>query len=539
MSQPYIKGKSIWKGAFLITGAAFLGKILSALYRVPYQNITGDLGYYVYQQIYPFYGAAMVISMYGFPVIISKLVMETNEQEGVRKAAETAYASLLILLLTHAPLFFILFFGAVPIAAAMGDEKLAVPLRIISFVYLFIPIFSACRGYFQGMGEMKPTAVSHMIEQCVRVAVILGLAFLVALSGKGAYSSGVAAAIGSITGSAAGAVFLIKFFFTLHIERRNRVNWTGVLEKVKQLKTKVLSRGLLVCTGAMIFILYQFIDAFSVARILQNYGMSSEEAKAGKGIFDRGQPLLQFGTVIATSFAMAVVPLIGREKLKGNMEASQKYAALAVQISFLIGAASAIGLFIIAEPVNIMLFENAKGTDILRILAVSLVFSGLVMAAAAVMQGHDYFVVPAAFLLLGLLMKAAGNVWLIPLFNEKGAAAATVIGMTATALCNILFIYKQQLMTFPSWRWITKAIISLSCMGLAAVVLYFSCSYIFSITTRPGAAAVSLITAPACAFIFVWLLVRLSLFTREERFLLPGMEKIEKIIDRKEKKHEQ
>ncbi|WP_158738512.1 polysaccharide biosynthesis protein [Alteribacillus sp. YIM 98480] len=539
MPQPYIKSKSLWKGAFLVTGAAFLGKVLSALYRVPYQNITGDVGYYVYQQIYPFYGAAMVVAMYGFPVIISKLVMETNEKEGAKKAEEMAYASFLILLFTHIPIFLSLFFGADAIAAAMGDKRLDVPLRIISAVCLFIPVFSAFRGYFQGMGEMKPTAVSHVVEQCIRVAVILGLAFFVVLLGKGAYASGVAAAVGSIAGSAAGAVCLIKFYFSLHYQRYNHVNWPNVIEKIKQVNTKVLSKGLLVCMGAMIFILYQFIDAFSVARILQIYGMSSEEAKAGKGIFDRGQPLLQFGTVIATSFAMAVVPLISSEKLKGNVKASQQYAAFAVQVSFLIGAAAALGLFIIAEPVNVMLFENAKGTDILQILAVSLVFSGLIMAASAVLQGYDYFVIPAFFLVLGLFIKAGGNVWLIPLFNEKGAAAATVMGMAVTALCNIFFIYKKQLMMFPNWRWMLKAIVSLGTMSLTAVVLYITCSYVFSITTRPGAAAVSLLIALASALLYIWLLVRLSLFTREERFLLPGMEKIEKVIDRKEKKHEQ
>lgn len=46
--------KQLLKGAFILTFAAFLSKILSAVYRVPFQNFVGDLGFYIYQQAYPF-----------------------------------------------------------------------------------------------------------------------------------------------------------------------------------------------------------------------------------------------------------------------------------------------------------------------------------------------------------------------------------------------------------------------------------------------------------------------------------------------------
>ncbi|WP_054637346.1 oligosaccharide flippase family protein [Thalassobacillus sp. C254] len=88
-------GSKLIKGALILSAAGLLGKVLSALYRVPYQNLTGDLGYYVYQQIYPFYGAVMVISMYGFPVIISKMMLEDRLHRS--KGEEIAAASFILL----------------------------------------------------------------------------------------------------------------------------------------------------------------------------------------------------------------------------------------------------------------------------------------------------------------------------------------------------------------------------------------------------------------------------------------------------------
>lgn len=58
--------KQLLKGAFILTFAAFLSKILSVVYRVPFQNFVGDLAFYVYQQAYPFYGVAMTLALTGF-----------------------------------------------------------------------------------------------------------------------------------------------------------------------------------------------------------------------------------------------------------------------------------------------------------------------------------------------------------------------------------------------------------------------------------------------------------------------------------------
>lgn len=48
----------LFQGAVILTIAGLLSKILSAVYRVPFQNIVGDTGFYIYQQVYPFLGIA-------------------------------------------------------------------------------------------------------------------------------------------------------------------------------------------------------------------------------------------------------------------------------------------------------------------------------------------------------------------------------------------------------------------------------------------------------------------------------------------------
>lgn len=68
--------KLLLKGTAILSVAGLLSKVLSAVYRVPFQNIVGDVGFYIYQQVYPFYGIAVSFATYGFPVVISKLYAE-------------------------------------------------------------------------------------------------------------------------------------------------------------------------------------------------------------------------------------------------------------------------------------------------------------------------------------------------------------------------------------------------------------------------------------------------------------------------------
>src|SRR5690625_6752415 len=75
------KMKQFIRGAFILTIAGFISKILSAFYRIPIQNLTGDYGFYIYQQIYPFIATVTILSLYSFPAAISKLGAELGKKK--------------------------------------------------------------------------------------------------------------------------------------------------------------------------------------------------------------------------------------------------------------------------------------------------------------------------------------------------------------------------------------------------------------------------------------------------------------------------
>ena len=66
------KPKTAFNGVVILTLALVIVKILSAIYRVPYQNVLGDQGLYAYQQIYPIVALGMILSMNAIPSAVTQ-----------------------------------------------------------------------------------------------------------------------------------------------------------------------------------------------------------------------------------------------------------------------------------------------------------------------------------------------------------------------------------------------------------------------------------------------------------------------------------
>lgn len=425
-----------FRGAFILTIAALLTKILSAVYRVPFQNIVGDVGFYIYQQVYPFYGTALVLSTYGFPVIISKYFTELYGGNHREKAYRFLGQSFLILSLLGFITFLSLYYGSNWLANEMNDPNLSLLLKVSSVAFLVFPIISVLRGYFQGMGNMVPTAVSQVGEQFIRVATILILAILFTNEGFSLYVVGSGATFGSITGGLV-AIFILILFLLKELNSPNpllsiwnKSMFTGIGKVIKLL----LLQGFAVCISGMVLIFMQLGDSLNMLSLLTYTGIELETAKELKGMYDRGQPLIQLGTIVATSMSLSLVPLISSERIKANQEMLHNKIRFALKISLMIGLAASVGLLAIIQPTNEMLFENRDGSTVLAALTVTIFFSSLSLTIIAILQGLGVMFFPAAVILICFLLKYLLNHILIPSFGPMGAALATNASMAIGVL---------------------------------------------------------------------------------------------------------
>ncbi|HET7615974.1 MAG TPA: oligosaccharide flippase family protein, partial [Bacillales bacterium] len=331
---------SVWRGALLLTAAAVGVKIMSAAYRIPFQNLAGDLGFYVYQQIYPFFAAALFLAAYGFPAALSKVVSE-HISEHPNEGAGTLFArSFFILSLFSVVVFAFLYYGTSWISAAMGDSRLIAPLRAVSFSFLFIPLIAAVRGFLQGHGKMGPTAVSQLFEQSVRAGLIIGFAWLAFVKGFGSYFTGKLAAIGSVAGLAASCLILIAYMI-----RHRSFLMQGASISFSRLGKVLLYDGLIYSFSSMMLIFCLLIDTVTVVPLLQTDPLNAMRLM---GIYDRGYPLVQLCTAAALSFSLAFVPALAKANKHGDLAFVREKSGQAVKVCTAFGSAAALGFAILA-----------------------------------------------------------------------------------------------------------------------------------------------------------------------------------------------
>ncbi|TDL60283.1 polysaccharide biosynthesis protein [Rhodococcus qingshengii] len=536
--KPVNQSKALFRGAFILALAALITKILSAVYRIPFQNIVGDVGFYIYQQVYPFYGLAIVLATTGFPVVISKLYAEQREKRDPEKTRRLLFISFIILQLFGLLCFLILYFGAGYIASWMNDEKLAILLKVVSIVFLLFPIVSILRGYFQGKGDMLPTALSQVGEQLIRAFTILFFAYSLTQLGYSLYLIGGGAMFGSITGMMISAIILFTF---LYIRKEWRIiaprkgMLKGYQREVSVIFKTLAFQGLTICISGMLMIFIQMADAMNLYSLLTENGYEKDMAKAVKGVFDRGQPLIQLGTIVSASMSLSLVPLITSARIKKDISFLQDKIQLAIRISIVIGVGASVGLWAIIEPVNIMLFEDNSGSSVLGILSFVILLSSIITTIIAIMQGLGSLLFPATVVLATFPLKYILNALFVPIFGTMGAAFATLI--TLALVCLLLYVKFKRLQS--STVLTVHFLGTLLTAALLMILLLKGCLALTNMITIPDGTErlMAAIQALGCAFLggflFLFIIIRGGVFLEKELSLFPFGSKLSLLLPKK------
>jgi len=526
--------KNLMQGAVVLTLAAFITKLLSAVYRVPFQNLVGDEGFYVYQQIYPIYGIAMTLAMSGLPQFISKLVAEKKqpkEQEAL--LAETfplvAWLSLLLWAVT--------FFFSSPIAKMMGNSQLKPLLQVVSFTFLLVPPLSFYRGNFQGNFLMAPTAISQVVEQFIRVGVILGAAVYFKYSTLSIYGVGMLAMAGAVIGGFFACLVLFHYDRRIYGGRHRYRQLNNPLLLNKSIRQRLLIEGGLLTIYSGLLILFQLVDSFLVVNSLHAAGTSLIESRLAKGVFDRGQPLVQLGLVVATSMTASFLPGLTQafvEKNKKNFIASAK---LYLRFSTAIAFAATGGLAVLLPLINFALFKDRAGLVPLTLFLLSIAIMAVIQAYQSIAQSQNRLKSSLRAAGLGIIIKIGTTGILTRMCGTVGTSISTLVGLMTV----LIFLVKQEDSEINHyWRQNHFGIKLLFCTGtmvfvVVAMVTLIKMMLPFEIQ-RITAFVLSLFGVAVGAITFIVMAIRTQLLTIREWLLIPMGNKILrfKIKNRKE-----
>lgn len=256
------------------------------------------------------------------------------------------------------------------------------------------------------------------------------------------------------------------------------------------------------------------------------------------GIYNRGLPLVQLVTMLATSLSVLFVPALAEAKIRQDQAGIQRHSSLALKWFWLIGLAASVGILVLAEPINRMLYMNAEGTMTLRILALSAAGSTVSVIAAALLQGLGSAKAPALIMLAAAAIKTLLNLILVPPLGISGAAISSAAAFAAAAAMNTLLLARLlQLRVSLSAALYKPALVTAAMAAFAAVVsagaaVLCTSAAGFSADGRITALVQSLLGVSAGVLVFVLGAIRTKLITAAEIAVLPKGAKLTQLLQK-------
>ncbi|MBQ8994085.1 MAG: oligosaccharide flippase family protein [Turicibacter sp.] len=410
--------KSGWmKGTLILTITAFFVKLLSLVYKVPYQNLSGDEGLYVFQQVYPLIGIYTILNGVVLPTIISELLLTYQYSEDIKRYIKN---SLWIFSLVG---FASLFIGSDFIAYAMGDVQLKVLIQIVGIAFLLIPPVS----YWRGVAQTRPETIatvgySSTIEQLFRVIAIIAALFMI--QGQNIYKLAYFAYLGGLCGPLLAIAYLM--LKKLDDSPKIYLKMTHRPHFFKKCVYLFLSAGIL--------IIFQLIDSFFVFNSLVNSGVPALEAMSLKGAFDRGLPIIQTATVFTSAIISSTVPQIAgvtEQKERKKVFNTSLFMVIALSIP------ACLGLFSVVDELNIALFKDSNGIEALKLLTLQVLFYPFVFLCTAILQQEEQYSKLLVSVLGGVLVKVALTAPLTESLGISGTAIASVASLAMMTLINL------------------------------------------------------------------------------------------------------
>ena len=366
-----MKKQSYLKGAIIISVGGFLSKLLGAVYRIPLVAYLGGEGMGIYQMVYPLYCILLTVSASGIPTGIARLISSGGNGGAERKAFYLYGGIGLIGSL-------LMFAFSAPLAAAQGEAEVALCCKLMSPSVFFVALISIVRGYFQGKGNMYPTAVTEVLEQAVKVAAGIALAGLF----RGDVAKATAAAVIAVTLS---EVITCALAIALYLGNRSKKK---PLFRCPQVSAKSIFAFTVPLTFTAIALpVSQLAESIIVVNLLRG---TADNATALYGIFSGcAVTIINLPVSVTYGLAAASVPNITPLAAKGDTDGAKREVRKALLYTAAISLPFAIALYAFAPLAARLIFSSLSSGEkellinLVRIMAVNAVTSSLVQTSSA------------------------------------------------------------------------------------------------------------------------------------------------------------
>ena len=484
-----MKKSSFIEGTFIATLAIIIVKIMGMLYVIPFYAIIGIEGSALYAYAYNIYNIFLDISTIGFPIAMSKITNEYNTLK-MMDAKQRAYKiAINIMRFMSIAIFIILFIFARGIATLIisdlsgGNtiEDVTTAIRFVSLAILVIPYLSVTKGYLQGHKIINIPSIGNILEQVIRIVIVLAGSFVVVkLLNKG-YALGVdIALLGAFFGGLASYAYI-------KIKMSKNKEELGLDDKVK--KDKITNKEITkkIISYAIPFIIintvssfYNFVDMLLVLRTMEHIGFDAVTVEfIATSISTWASKINMIIVSIAMGMTISLIPSIVEAYTLKKWKDVERRINSSLKMIIFVSLPMAVGLSFLAPSVwSVFYGENVIGASILSLSVFVAVALNIYMVTSSIVQGLNKFKTVYIASITGFVVNAALDVPLMLLCNSVnvpaylGALISSIIGYLSASIIALYIIKKEHKINYKeTFKSITKILVPIASMMLVLVLL--------------------------------------------------------------------
>ncbi len=522
-----MKKNSFVEGTVIATIFIFLVKILGMLYVVPFYSIVGSRGAALYSYAYNIYLIFLSISSAGIPSAISKLISEYETLGYLEAKTRTYKISKKIISILSILSFILLFTFAKPIAhLIIGDmtggntiNDIAFVIRCVSLSILVVPFLSVTKGYLQGHKIMTPSSVSQLIEQVVRILIMLLGSYLI----YKVFNKTLTLAVGvSLLGAFFGALVADLYLIIKIKNNKKDLNLDKEYKKdsitSKEIVKKIASYSIPIIIINLITNVYSSTDMILVSRTIQHLGYNASDVEFITSSISTWCPKISMIiNSIVLGMTMSLIPNIVSSYVKKDYENVNAKINKALQIILYTSIPMTVGISILATPIWTIFYNtNHYGGLILSINIFTALLVNINISTSTMLQSMNKFKAVYLSVILGFVMNGLLDVPLmylckyIGIESFIGSIIATCIGYFLSISVSIYYLKKESkdLKFNTTINMTYKVLFAVSIMFIVLFILNKVLP--FNLYTRSGAMTVTVINSIIGAIIYIFITYKLN-----------------------------
>ena len=499
MKDVTMKKGNFVKGALITTLGIVIAKILGIVYVIPFHSIIGDEGGALYGYAYTIYTLFVSLASAGVPLAISKLVSEYQTM-GYYRAKKRVFAfGRMIALLTGFIAFIIILIMAPLLAkAVLGDvvggnsiKDVTFVIRVIGTAILIVPTLSIYRGYFEGHRLFSPPSISQVLEQIVRVLIIVLGSYLALKVFKFDLTGAVGVALmGATIGAIASYVYLVDK------KTKNRKVFNEKIRTVNEpfISNKVIFKKIIYYAIPFIMIdvfksLYNYVDMFTVVKGLVNYAkFSTKDAEIVYSMLSTwANKFNMIILAISTGVVVSLIPNLTESIVNKDHIGKEKKINQALSILLYLTVPMTLGISFLAKPIWLLFYgESLYGSSVLSYYIFVGFFIGLFTSLIIMIQTLKDKKIVIISLVTGVIIKILLNNYLLKAFysinmpSYYGAITASIIGYLVSSVICLVVLRRKYKINFEE---IVNNFINIMCSSFLMILVLFVCKWFIPITS--------------------------------------------------------